>query len=352
MMKLKEKFKENKPFALGILSLCTITIVAAIFLFINVSALNDSYSTFEKDFAVKVEDKTTASETDKDTVKELKTKEETKKEDETSLDKNSQDSSKNTNSINTINKSNESDKSKASSTTINETKKNNNVKENTSNKTNTSKTEESKPVSEVSTKDTTKPSISGLSNKTIEFGSSFDSLNGVTATDDTDGNITHKISVSGSVNVQNQGTYKLTYKVSDKAGNTATGTRLITVKEKPVIIKNETALESQLFNAINDYRINNGVEPITFSNNQYSKANALAKSKAEANNKDSSHYANEISIVYGGGRPSASTLLNMWQSSPSHNDFLLNSRKHFGGCAIYSNGDTYYVILEGRIDDR
>lgn len=117
-------------------------------------------------------------------------------------------------------------------------------------------------------------------------------------------------------------------------------------------VVHETQLETELFDLINEYRSSNGVELIQFSSNQYSKADKLAHSKADADMKNSSHYANEISIVYGGERPTAAFLLQMWKNSPSHNDFLLGYRKHFGGCAVYSVNNTYYAILEARIDDR
>lgn len=208
---------------------------------------------------------------------------------------------------------------------------------------------ESKPAVE---KDTTKPIISGVNNITVEFGASFNIKSGVSASDNKDGNITGKISISGNVNTSVSGTYTLTYTVSDSARNKTTATRTVTVKEQVKEVVHETGLETQLFNLINEYRNSNGVESITFSNNQYAKADKLAHAKAEADMKDSSHYANEISIVYGGPKLSASQFLQMWKNSPSHNDFLLSPRKHFGGCAAYRNGNTYYIIFEGRIDDR
>ncbi|OCA84614.1 immunoglobulin-like domain-containing protein [Bacillus sp. FJAT-27986] len=68
-------------------------------------------------------------------------------------------------------------------------------------------------------KDTTKPTLSGATNKTIYIGYSFNPLTGVTAKDNADGTITKNIKVSGSVNTKKAGSYKLTYTVSDKAKN-------------------------------------------------------------------------------------------------------------------------------------
>ena len=52
---------------------------------------------------------------------------------------------------------------------------------------------------------------------------------GYTAIDDTDGDITNKVIVTGSVNVKTPGVYRLEYSVSDAAGNTSTATRVVEV---------------------------------------------------------------------------------------------------------------------------
>lgn len=80
-------------------------------------------------------------------------------------------------------------------------------------------------------KDTTKPviTLTGNANVSIIEGSVF-SDPGATATDDTDGNITSKIVVSGTVNTNTPGSYTLQYNVKDAAGNSAaTVTRNIVV---------------------------------------------------------------------------------------------------------------------------
>ncbi|MBT1163002.1 immunoglobulin-like domain-containing protein, partial [Bifidobacterium sp. SO1] len=77
--------------------------------------------------------------------------------------------------------------------------------------------------------DTTKPVFSGVGDASIESGTKFDPRAGVTAKDDRDGDLTKSITVSGSVDTSVIGTYTLTYSVSDKAGNTATATRKVTV---------------------------------------------------------------------------------------------------------------------------
>ncbi len=52
---------------------------------------------------------------------------------------------------------------------------------------------------------------------------------GATATDDTDGDVT--VSITGSVDVNTVGTYTITYKAQDSAGNEATATRTVKVQE-------------------------------------------------------------------------------------------------------------------------
>lgn len=88
--------------------------------------------------------------------------------------------------------------------------------------------------------DTTAPTIYGADDVTINMGTQFDVMQGVTATDDTDGDITQKIKASpSSVDTSKPGKTTVTYTVTDNAGNTATESRVVTVvnpdKTPPVI---------------------------------------------------------------------------------------------------------------------
>ena len=87
--------------------------------------------------------------------------------------------------------------------------------------------------------DTVKPVIKGLKNKTVYVGTKkVDYRKGVTATDNTDGNLTSKIKVYKSkVNLKKAGTYTVVYSVSDSSGNTATAKKKVFVKKdaKPVL---------------------------------------------------------------------------------------------------------------------
>ncbi len=82
--------------------------------------------------------------------------------------------------------------------------------------------------------DTIKPIITLNGNPTVTLivGSSYSDA-GVVATDNRDGNISNKITTTGSVDTSRVGTYTITYHVKDLAGNEATATREVIVKEKP-----------------------------------------------------------------------------------------------------------------------
>ena len=73
------------------------------------------------------------------------------------------------------------------------------------------------------------PVISGAGNRSVTFGSVFNPLEGVTASDEEDGNLTPYITVTGTVNLNLIGLYDLTYTVTDSAGNVTTVVRTINV---------------------------------------------------------------------------------------------------------------------------
>ena len=81
------------------------------------------------------------------------------------------------------------------------------------------------------TKDTEAPVISGADDVSLAHGATFDPKAGVTAHDNVDGDVTASIKVEGSVDTSKAGSYTLTYTVTDKAGNTASKTRKVTVKD-------------------------------------------------------------------------------------------------------------------------
>lgn len=64
---------------------------------------------------------------------------------------------------------------------------------------------------------------------TLVWGKTFNPLEGITATDDVDGDITSKIKVTNPVNNKEYGKYTVTYEVTDNGGNTATLEREVEV---------------------------------------------------------------------------------------------------------------------------
>ncbi|MEZ6932277.1 immunoglobulin-like domain-containing protein [Aeromonas sp. S16(2024)] len=83
-----------------------------------------------------------------------------------------------------------------------------------------------------------KPVFSGVSDTTLELGTPFDPMTGVSAHDEEDGDLTAQIKVSGSVDSNRVGRYILTYQVSDSAGQLVTQQRNVTVKEQGAICEN------------------------------------------------------------------------------------------------------------------
>ncbi len=86
---------------------------------------------------------------------------------------------------------------------------------------------------EVSPRDTTPPVLTGVEDITIFVGEEFDPLDGVTAIDDTDGDITDQIVVTGTFNVDAVGSYFLRYAIEDAAGNRTEKTRYLFVVVNP-----------------------------------------------------------------------------------------------------------------------
>ncbi|MGL4343766.1 MAG: immunoglobulin-like domain-containing protein, partial [Cellulosilyticaceae bacterium] len=80
----------------------------------------------------------------------------------------------------------------------------------------------------------TAPTIKGVKDVILTVGDAFDEMEGVTARDKEDGDLTAEIVVEGTVDTDTVGTYELVYTVSDSEGLTTTATRVVTVEEAVV----------------------------------------------------------------------------------------------------------------------
>ena len=80
------------------------------------------------------------------------------------------------------------------------------------------------------------PVISGYNDSPVFFigSGTYDPLNGVTATDEIDGDVTEEIEVLGSYNLEVPGTYTIRLRVTNSLGGRNTVTIILTVRESPI----------------------------------------------------------------------------------------------------------------------
>jgi ABC-type oligopeptide transport system substrate-binding subunit len=79
------------------------------------------------------------------------------------------------------------------------------------------------------------PSIAGAADAFLSVGEAFDPLTGISASDPEDGNITGDIVVTGTVDVNTEGEYELTYTVTDSDGEEVSVTRMVSVEDIDIV---------------------------------------------------------------------------------------------------------------------
>lgn len=102
------------------------------------------------------------------------------------------------------------------------------------------------PVNPVQPDQNTAPVLNVPEDQTVSLShnGAFDVLNGITASDKEDGDLTKAIKVTGNVDLSKEGTYILTYSVTDSAGQTTSAKRVITVaNDLPVISADDQTIE-------------------------------------------------------------------------------------------------------------
>lgn len=92
--------------------------------------------------------------------------------------------------------------------------------------------------------DTTAPTFEMTPEVEVALGEEFDPLARVSATDDSDGDVTDRIQVIGEVDVTKAGAYALTYVVSDTNGNQTISPRTVRVVE-PVDDRTESSVSAE-----------------------------------------------------------------------------------------------------------
>ena len=121
-------------------------------------------------------------------------------------------------------------------------------------------------------KDTIYPVINGLSDKTIYVGDSINLVEGITATDEKEGEVS--FTVEGSVDTKKAGTYEVLVKATDQNGNVVEGTFKVTVKNKTTSKPNT--------NNSNQSNNNNSNSSNNNNNNQTQPSGELTAKEKEA----------------------------------------------------------------------
>jgi len=93
-------------------------------------------------------------------------------------------------------------------------------------------TTEEPTTEEVTTSENSSPVIAGVEDAIValQLDGTFDPLDGVTATDEEDGDLTDEVTFTGTVNLSVTGDYTLVYSVQDEDGAVTTATRVVTVE--------------------------------------------------------------------------------------------------------------------------
>lgn len=186
-----------------------------------------------------------------------------------------------------------------------------------------------------------KPVITGADNVTIQVGTPFDPLEGVTASDQKDGDLTSAIVVTGTVDSNTEGVYRLTYSVTDSDNQTTTVDRTVTVVDGnnqntlPVItgVANKTITVGDAFNPMQ------GVSASDAEDGNLTSAIVVTGSVNTA-------VAGTYPLTYtvtdsNGGTATASCVVTVEPEEEAGDDTYDPNKPYNGGDTVTYNGDTY-----------
>ena len=177
---------------------------------------------------------------------------------------------------------------------------------------NTSGTNSSTSNTSTPTNDNTSPTIqlNGSSQISLTEGDNYTEL-GSTASDNIDGDLTGSITISGTIDTSQTGTFTLYYNVSDSSGNSSSVSRTIIINEAPKTYVPDNAFEQFLIDSgyddqLDDYVITSNISGITvldIDRKQISDLTgiedftALQELRAEVNNLTNLDLSNNASLI-------------------------------------------------------
>ena len=248
--------------------------------------------------------------------------------------------------------------------------------------TSLSKMIESEKTTEIVIEDKEPPTINGVADKEITVGDQINLQEGITATDNVDGEV--EVKVEGEVDNNKVGEYKIKVTATDKSGNNAESSFKVTVKEKPKVETNTAQKGTTANNGTNKANGNGGgttavastgdnITDIVRLTNQYraevglgalslnSKLSAAAQKRATELVSNCSHtrpdgsYFDSIFVDYdihtwnygeniAWGQTNGVSVAQTWRNSPGHYKNMIRNGGHYIGIGAYNAGGRWYWV--------
>lgn len=232
---------------------------------------------------------------------------------------------------------------------------------------------------EILIEDKEAPTINGVADKEITVGDQINLQDGITATDNVDGEV--EVKVEGEVDNNKAGEYQIKVTATDNAGNNAEASFKVNVKEKPVVTTTSPKISSNsstskggsnggavassgnhvqdILRLTNQYRAEVGQNALTLD----SKLSAAAQKRATELVQNCSHTrpnGTSCFTVYDDygihawnygeniawGQANGASAAQWWRNSPGHYANMIRSGFHKIGIGVHSaGGRLYYVQL-------